>query len=136
MPNRTFIVRACLDGGVTVGLLVATPACRHGIPTHPRVEPDRQRATALKRLIIGWPVPGLVGRQCRSADATRLPFWIHKMKPSQDLCNRARQAQQTRTERTAGEVAVLLGSRDSDEITKSGKHSIRLLTQQLEGKGA
>ena len=31
--------QARLDGGVTVGLLAATPACRHGIPAHLGVEP-------------------------------------------------------------------------------------------------
>ena len=53
--------QACLDSGVAVALLAATPACRSGIPAHPEIEPDRKRATALERFVIGRPVPGLVG---------------------------------------------------------------------------
>ena len=81
--------QAGLNSSVTVGLLTATPACRHGIPAHLGVEPDRQRAPALERFIVGWPVPGLVGRGCGSAHASQLPRWIHEMNPSRDLCNRA-----------------------------------------------
>jgi len=67
------------------------PACRHGIPVsaHLGVEPDRQRTPALEHFIVGWPVPGLVGRWCWFAHADQLPRWIHKMNPSRDLCNRA-----------------------------------------------
>ena len=54
--------KARLDSGVAIALLAATPACRRGIPAHLGVEPDRQRAPALERFIVGWPVPGLVGR--------------------------------------------------------------------------
>ena len=82
--------KARLDGGIAVGLLSATPACRHGIPAHLGVEPDCQRAPALERLVIGWPVPGPVGWGCRSAHAAQLPRWIHEMNPSKDLCNRAK----------------------------------------------
>src|SRR6056297_953708 len=78
-----------LDGGVAVALLAATLACRRGLPAHLGVEPDCQRAPALERFIVGWPVPGLVGRGCRSAHGAQLPRWIHKMNPSRDLCNRA-----------------------------------------------
>ncbi len=53
--------QAGLDGGIAVGLLSATPARRRGIPAHPWIEPDRQRAAALERFVIGRPVPGLVG---------------------------------------------------------------------------
>ena len=53
--------QASLNGGITVGLLSATPAPRRGIPDHLGVEPNRQRVTALERFIIGWPVLGLVG---------------------------------------------------------------------------
>ena len=81
--------KACLDGGIAVALLAATPACRRGRPVHLGVEPDRQRATALERFIVGWPVPGLVGQGGRSAHAPQLPRWIHEMNPSWDLCNRA-----------------------------------------------
>ena len=83
--------QAGLNSSVTVGLLTATPACRHGIPVHLGVEPDRQRAAALERFVIGWPVPGRVGRWCRSAHPCQLPRWIHKMNPTRDLCNRAGQ---------------------------------------------
>ena len=73
--------QAGLNSSVTVGLLTATPACRHGIPTHLGVKPDRQRAAALERFVKGWPVPGLVSRWCRSAHACQLPRWIHEMNP-------------------------------------------------------
>ena len=86
MPN-SFHREARLDSGIAVGLLAATPACRRGIPAHLGVKPDRQRAPALERFIIGWPVPGLVSRGCRSAHAAQLPCWIHEMNPSRDLCN-------------------------------------------------
>lgn len=36
--------KARLDRCIAIGLLAATPACRHGIPAHLGVEPDRQRA--------------------------------------------------------------------------------------------
>ena len=82
--------QAGLDGGIAVGLLSATPACRRGIPAHLRIEPDRQRAAALERFVVGRPVPGLVGGGGDgSAHASQLPRWIHEMNPSQDLCNRA-----------------------------------------------
>ncbi len=53
---------ACLDGGIAVGRLAATPAYRRGTPAHLRVKPDRQRAVALERFIVGWPVPSPVDR--------------------------------------------------------------------------
>jgi len=72
------------------------------------VDQQVQRAAALERLVVGGPVPGLVGRGCRSAHAFQLPRWIHKMNPSRGLCNRAggkgkihagyRHRQQTQTE--------------------------------------
>lgn len=70
-----------LDGCVAVIALSATLASGRGFPSHGGVEPDRQRATALERLVVGGPVPGLVGRGCRSAHADQLPRWIHKMNP-------------------------------------------------------
>ena len=69
--------------------LSAALARRCGIPAHCRVKPDCQRAAALERFIVARPVPGLVGRWCRSAHADQLPRWIHKMNPSRALCNRA-----------------------------------------------
>jgi EPS-associated MarR family transcriptional regulator len=50
---------------------------------------DRQRASALERFVIGWPISGLVGWRGRSAHASQLPRWIHEMNPSPGLCNRA-----------------------------------------------
>ena len=58
-------------------------------PRHGGVEPDRQRAAALERLVIGGPVPGLVDRGCRSAHAVKLPRWIHEMNPPSHLRNKA-----------------------------------------------
>lgn len=78
-----------LDGGVAVVGLPPTLAGRRCLPSHRRIEPDRQRATALQRFVIGGPVPGLVGGGRWSAHAAQLPCWIHKMNPSRDLCNRA-----------------------------------------------
>lgn len=71
--------KAGLDGGIAVDLLPATSACRRGLPAHIGVEPDRQRASALERFTVGWPVLGPVGRGCRSAQASQLPRWIHEM---------------------------------------------------------
>lgn len=83
---------ARLYGGIAVGLLPATSACRRGLPTHIGAEPDRQRAPTLERFIVGWPVPGLVGRGRRFTHAHQLPLWIHEMNPTRDLCNRAHQS--------------------------------------------
>jgi len=47
--------------------LATTLAGGRGVPGHRRIEPDRQRATAVQRFVIGRPVPGLVARGCRSA---------------------------------------------------------------------
>lgn len=84
---------AGLDGCVAVVGLPPAFASRRGLPLHGGVEPDRQRASALERLVIGGPVPGLVGRGCRSAHAIQLRRWIHEMNPSRDLCNRASHSQ-------------------------------------------
>jgi len=83
------------DGRVAVALLAATPAGRRGLPVHLGVKPtlrrlqaiavrpmDRQGAPTLERFVIGWPVPGLVGRGCRSARASQLSSWIQMMNPS------------------------------------------------------
>lgn len=80
---------AGLDRGIAVVAPSTTLAGRRRFPDHGGVEPDRQRAAALQRFVIGRPVPGLVGRRCRSAHAFQLPCWIHEMNPSRDLCNRA-----------------------------------------------
>src|SRR6056297_3127899 len=74
--------KAGLDGGIAIGLLAAAPACRHSIPAHLGVEPDRQRATALERFIVGPPVPGPAGWGCGSVHASQLPRWIHDMSPT------------------------------------------------------
>ena len=81
--------KAGLDRAIAVALPAATPACRCGLPAHLGIEPDRQRAPALERFVIGRPVLGPVGRWCRSAHAPQLPRWLHEMNPSRDLCNRA-----------------------------------------------
>ena len=38
----------------------AGPSARH--PIHRGIEPDGQRAPAPERFVVGWPVPGFVGR--------------------------------------------------------------------------
>jgi hypothetical protein len=70
--------------------LPTTLAGRCGLPGHRGIEPDRQRVAALQRFVMGGPVPGLAGRGCGSAHESQIPSWIHKMNPSQDLCNGAR----------------------------------------------
>lgn len=77
---------AGLDGCVTVVGLSATFAGRRCLPDHGGIEPDRQRAAALQRFVIGGPVPSPVGGGCGSAHAAQLPRWIHKMNSSWDLC--------------------------------------------------
>ena len=60
---------------------------RRSLPDHCGIKPalrrlqaiayrpmDRQRAAALERIIMARPVPGLVGRGCRSAHAVQLPL--------------------------------------------------------------
>ena len=94
--------QAGLDRRITVVGLSAPFAGRRSLPGHGGIKPalrrlqaiafrptDRQRAAALERLVVGGPVPGLVGGGCGSAHALQLPHWIHEMKPSWDLCNRA-----------------------------------------------
>lgn len=63
-----------LDGGVTVVGLSATFAGRRGLPDHGGIKPDRQRAAAPERFVIGRPVPGLVGggAVCSCRPATTL----------------------------------------------------------------
>lgn len=56
-------------------------AVRHCIPVYLRAEPDRQRATALERFIVGRRVGDFVDRECRSAQTTQRSRWIHEMKP-------------------------------------------------------
>lgn len=80
---------AGLDGGIAVGLLSATSTRRRRLPDHLGVKPDRQRASTLERLIVGRPVPGLVGQACGSAHADQLPCWTHDMNHRRNLCNRA-----------------------------------------------
>ncbi len=82
--------QAGLDGRIAVDRLPPTLACRLRRPRHVWIKPDRQRAPALERLVILGPVQGLVSRCVRSAHAPQLSRWIHKMNPSRDLCNRAR----------------------------------------------
>ena len=89
MDKRAAAGSGRMDGCVAVVRLSPALASRRGLPRHGGVEPDRQRAAALERLVIGGPVPGLVDRGCRSAHAVKLPRWIHEMNPSRDLCNRA-----------------------------------------------
>ena len=73
----------------TVVGLAAALACRRSLPDHGGIKPDRQRAAALERFVVGGPVPGLVGGACGFAHAAQLPHWIHEMNPSRVLCNRA-----------------------------------------------
>lgn len=87
-PKQHFHRQAGLNGSIAVGLLAATRACRRGIPAHRGIEPDGQRSPALERVIVGWPVPGPVGRGCGSAHAPELRCWIHEMNPSRNLRNR------------------------------------------------
>ena len=79
MPNRTFIVRQVCTAFVAVNRLSSTFASGRSIPTHLRVKPDRQRAAALQRLVVSWPVLGLVTRYVRSAHPPQLSRWIHEM---------------------------------------------------------
>ena len=56
---------------ITIVGPTATLAGRRSLPDHIRIEPDRQRAAALERFVIGRPVQGLAGGgggcSCRSA---------------------------------------------------------------------
>ena len=94
--------QASLNGSVAVSLLATTLACRRGLTAHLGIEPalrrllaiayrptDSQRAPALQRFVVVWPVPRLVSRGYVSDHSSQLPRWSHEMNPSQDLCNRA-----------------------------------------------
>lgn len=69
-------------------LLSAAFAGRPSIPEHLEAKPDRQRATAFERLIIGRPFPSLVVRGALFM-RLQLPRWIHGKNPSHDMRNRA-----------------------------------------------
>ncbi|SRR6056297_618752 len=70
--------------------LRASPTfARFSAPPHLGVEPDRQRAPAFERIVIGGPVRRLVSRGSGFAHARQLPSWIHKVNPLRDLCNKA-----------------------------------------------
>ena len=112
-----------LYSGVAVALLAATSACRRAIPAHLRTEPDRQRATALERFVIGRPVPRPVDRGCRSAHVSQLPYWINEMNPSRDLCNRAVCSQ---SDPAAKAIAVQLGARRRYAVPAALAHSSQL----------
>lgn len=68
--------QAGLDSSIAIEGLSAPLAGRRGLPAHLSVKPDRQRAASLEPLVVGGPVPGLVGRPCRSAHAVQLSRWI------------------------------------------------------------
>ena len=88
-PVERCIRGIALDRGIAVGRLAPALAGGGGLPGNRGIEPDRQRAAALQRVVVARPVSGLVGRWCGSAHPDRLPRWIHEVNPSQNLCNRA-----------------------------------------------
>lgn len=71
-PEEHFHRQARLDSGITVGRLSATLAGGRGPPTHPWIEPYRQRPPALERLGICRPVCSFVVRASGSAHALQL----------------------------------------------------------------
>jgi len=73
--------QAGLDGRIAVDGLPPPLASRLSLPGHLGIKPDRQRAPALERLVVGRPVLGLVGRCVRSAHDPQLSRWIHEMNP-------------------------------------------------------
>lgn len=64
-------------------------AARRGISCHGVVEPNRQAAAALERLVVAGPVRHLVGRECRSAHGTELQHWVQENIPPLHLRNKA-----------------------------------------------
>jgi len=92
-----------------VGLAAAFTGGR-SLPDHGGIKPDRQRAAALERFVVGGSVPGLVGGACGSAHALQLPHWIHKVNPLWDLCNRA----------PATDIGLLHAGRNSGSSARSG----------------
>lgn len=88
-PEQRLHRQAGLDGSAAAVALSATLDGGRGFPSYGRVEPDRQRAPAIERRVVGGPIPGLVGRGCWCTHADQLPRWINEMNPSWDLCNRA-----------------------------------------------
>jgi hypothetical protein len=74
-PEQHLHRQTGLDGGIIVVWLAPALASRRSVPGHRGIKPDRQRAAALERLVVGWPVAGLVGgggRVCSCLAATTL----------------------------------------------------------------
>ena len=67
--------QAGLNRGIAVVTMLAALAGRRGLLGHRGIEPDRKRASALKCLVVARPVPGLVGRGCRSVHGLQLSRW-------------------------------------------------------------
>lgn len=59
--EQHFHRKAGQDGSIAVVRLATTFASGSGLPGEGGIEPDRQRTTAIERVFIGRPVPGLVG---------------------------------------------------------------------------
>lgn len=91
-PKQNLHRQAGLDRGIAVVALSTTLAGRRGFPGHGWVKPDRQRAAALERFVVAGPVPGLVGRGCRSAHGLQLSRWIHDMNPLSGFVQQSRAA--------------------------------------------
>ena len=89
-PEQHLHGQAGLDGGIAVVGLPPALAGWHGFPGHGGIEPDRQRAPALQRLVVGRPVPGLVRRGCGSAHTPQLSRWIHDMNPVRRFVQQSR----------------------------------------------
>ena len=77
---------AGLDGRIARAGLPTTLPARFNCPGHIGVQPDRQPATALERLVVHGPVQSRVARWVRSAHAPQLSRWIHEMNPLQPIC--------------------------------------------------
>jgi hypothetical protein len=85
--EQHFHRQAALDGRVAVALAPPALARWRALPPHGRVEPDRQRAAPLQRLVVARPVRRLVCRRRGSAHAARLSRWIREVNPSSSrLC--------------------------------------------------
>jgi hypothetical protein len=73
--------QARLDSSIIVSRVSPALTGGRGLPAHLGIKPNRQRPSALGRVVICRPVRSFVAGECRSAHASQLPRWSQKMNP-------------------------------------------------------
>jgi hypothetical protein len=119
--EQHFHGQAGLNGCVTLVRLSAALASWHGLPGHGGIEPDRRRATALKRLVVGRPVPNLAGR------GVGLPFPPAITLDSRDESPQAICATEPLVTRARTNVRLQVPSRSAVAPTTRAKRTLPLI---------